>query len=57
MNHAIEVCMTARESGDRLSWKTPIELTKDSEGVENNVVNVYDELSYQEIIGFGSSIT
>ncbi len=57
MNRIVDVYLTARESGDRLSRKAPIELVRDSEGIENNVVNIYDELSYQEIIGFGGAFT
>ncbi|RKP48883.1 glucosylceramidase [Cohnella endophytica] len=53
----IRVIQTEQHSGDRLTEKAPLTLQPDSKGVENQLLNVYDDLEYQRIIGFGGAIT
>ncbi|TCW35225.1 glucosylceramidase [Thermohydrogenium kirishiense] len=55
--NAIRVIMTARDTSDRLSIKDNIAFQDDIYGVENNVINIYDDIEYQEIIGFGGAFT
>lgn len=57
MNHTIETYVTSRDSGDRLSRKAPGAFKEDRDGIENNLVNVYDDVTYQDIIGFGGAFT
>ena len=41
-----------------LFWKESILNTKPySEKIENNVINIYPEITYQSIIGFGGAFT
>lgn len=53
----IQVFLTASETGDRLAQKEPLYLEPDVREEEMNVVNVYDDVKYQEIIGFGGAFT
>lgn len=53
----IRVIQTSQASPDRLTEKAPVYLRKDEAGVENQLINVYDEVEYQEILGFGGAIT
>ncbi len=57
MSQPIEMYLSARDSSDRLSRRSPLAFRPDASGIENKVVNVYDEVSFQEIIGFGGAFT
>ncbi|THF72572.1 glycoside hydrolase family 30 protein [Cohnella fermenti] len=54
---AIRIIQTSQSTGHRLSELDPSAFRPDSEGVENELINVYDDISYQEILGFGGAIT
>lgn len=45
------------QAGDRLTELTPTAFRPDANEVENQLINIYDDISYQEIIGFGGAIT
>ncbi|RUS42863.1 glycoside hydrolase family 30 beta sandwich domain-containing protein [Cohnella sp. AR92] len=45
------------QAGDRLTELAPTAFRPDANEVENQLINVYDDISYQEIIGFGGAIT
>ncbi|HPT79242.1 MAG TPA: glycoside hydrolase family 30 protein [Candidatus Atribacteria bacterium] len=53
----IKVYQTARDTDDRLSRKDDLCFAPDAEGQELQVINVYDDVEYQEIIGFGGAFT
>ncbi|RED63213.1 glycoside hydrolase family 30 protein [Cohnella lupini] len=53
----IRVIQTSQGSSDRLTEKAPLYFRKDEKGVENQLINVYDDVEYQEILGFGGAIT
>ncbi|WP_239617764.1 glycoside hydrolase family 30 protein [Cohnella mopanensis] len=53
----IRLIQTEQKSQDRLTEKTSLSFHADEHGVENQLINVYDDLTYQEIIGFGGAIT
>ena len=56
-SRTIKVIQTERTSGDRLSEKASLSFRADDTGVENTLINVYDDLAYQTIVGFGGAIT
>ncbi|WP_256761665.1 glycoside hydrolase family 30 beta sandwich domain-containing protein [Cohnella sp. WQ 127256] len=53
----IRMIQTEKNSQDRLTEKATISFHRDEQGVENQLINIYDDLTYQEIIGFGGAIT
>jgi glucosylceramidase len=53
----IDVFVTSRDTTDRLAHKEPLFFRDDVEETEFAVVNVYDEVRYQEWIGFGGAFT
>ncbi|MBO9600099.1 MAG: glucosylceramidase, partial [Cohnella sp.] len=53
----VRVIQTSQGSTDRLTEKEAIVLRDDARGIENQLINVYDDVRYQEIIGFGGAIT
>ncbi len=57
MNPTMEVYLTARDTGDRLARKEAIRFQDDPSGTENHLVNVYDDVTYQEVTGFGGAFT
>ena len=57
MSRTIKVIQTARDTGDRLTQKADVVFKADTHGVENNVVNIYPEVEYQDIEGFGGAFT
>ncbi|EFM10078.1 Glucosylceramidase [Paenibacillus curdlanolyticus YK9] len=56
-NRTIRMIQTSQGSEDRLTEVAPITLVDDAKGVENQLINVYDDVEYQQIIGFGGAIT
>lgn len=56
-NNSINVFQTAKDTKDRLSKKDSLKFSKDTDGVEEKIINVYDEVEYQEILGFGGAFT
>lgn len=57
MNRTIRLIQTAKETGDRLTEKQALTFQTDPNGVENELINVYDDVEYQEILGFGGALT
>jgi glucosylceramidase len=56
----IRVIETHMESDAKLRELEPICFTKDKEGPdghESKILNIYDEVQYQEILGFGGAFT
>ncbi len=53
----VRVIQTSQDSSDRLTEKEAIVLRDDAKGIENQLINIYDDVQYQEIIGFGGAIT
>lgn len=53
----IKVIRTSKNSFDKLAEKEDILFTKEEKNVEFNVVNIYDDVEFQEIVGFGGAIT
>ena len=53
----IQVFQTAKDTNDLLSPKDPLFFAPDTKEVEERVINVYDDVEYQEIIGFGGAFT
>ncbi len=53
----IEVVMTARDTYDRLSVKDDVVFKEDTSETERNIINIYDDIKYQEIVGFGGAFT
>jgi len=57
MKNAIKVVLTSEKTSDRLSEKKSVKFKSDAKGVENNVINVFPEVAYQKIEGFGGALT
>lgn len=57
MNRTIRLIQTAKETSDRLTEKQALTFQPDPNGVENELINVYDDVEYQEILGFGGALT
>jgi glucosylceramidase len=53
----IRTIQTSQGNQDRLTEIAPLELREDKAGVENQIINVYEDVEYQSIIGFGGAIT
>ncbi|KGE16539.1 glycoside hydrolase family 30 protein [Paenibacillus wynnii] len=58
MNEGIvRVIQTAKDTEDRLTEKTSISFSPDSAEKEMELINIYEDLEYQEIEGFGGALT
>ncbi len=55
--NSVKVFQTAYATGDRLTRKADVLFQPDPEGIENELVIIYEELQYQEIEGFGGAFT
>lgn len=53
----IKVILTAKDTGDRFAEKETLYFQPDVNEVEMHVINVYDDVEYQEILGFGGAFT
>ncbi|WP_438445991.1 glycoside hydrolase family 30 protein [Gorillibacterium sp. sgz5001074] len=55
----IRVYQTARDNGDRLTEKAPVAFVSDPSSweQESSLINVYEDVEYQEIEGFGGAFT
>jgi len=53
----IKLIQTSQGSDDRLTEKPALAFRSDELGVENKVINIYDDVRFQEIVGFGGAIT
>ncbi|GFN31605.1 glycoside hydrolase family 30 protein [Paenibacillus xylaniclasticus] len=56
-SRTIRIIQTSQGTEDRLTEKASIELHDDVRGIENQIINVYDDIEFQTIIGFGGAIT
>jgi len=56
-NKKIRVIQTAKYSEDRLSEKEEAFFKEDTKGRESHLINIYDDMKYQEIEGFGGALT
>lgn len=56
MDKGIKVINTSMNTAERLTKKNDLSFTKD-EGEESNVINIYDDVVYQRIEGFGGAFT
>lgn len=54
---SIRVWQTARDTSDRLTETAPLTWTPDVDGRENQLINLYEDLEYQMIEGFGGALT
>ncbi|MDD5705482.1 MAG: glycoside hydrolase family 30 protein [Kiritimatiellae bacterium] len=57
MSRRIRVILTSQKTSDRLSEKKGVAFKKDIKGVELQVINIFPEVAYQEIEGFGGALT
>lgn len=57
MENNIRIFLSARDTGDRLAEKPPLSFQDDLQGIEYPVINVYEDVEYQKIIGFGGAFT
>ncbi len=53
----VRVIQTARYTGDRLTEQAPVVWTPDADEAENKLFNLYPDVQYQEIEGFGGAFT
>jgi glucosylceramidase len=53
----IRVIQSARDTQDRLTEKPPLTFVPDTDGRENQLINLYEDVTYQEIEGFGGALT
>ncbi len=56
-NETIRVILTARDTGDHLARQEDLRFVPDESGQENALINVYPDVAYQEIEGFGGAFT
>lgn len=54
---SIRVIQTAKETGDLLAEQAALSFREDANGTENHLINVYEDVEYQEIEGFGGAFT
>lgn len=60
MERRVKVYLTDIRNGRRFSEETPLVFKADkpgNDGNEGHVLNVYDQVKYQEILGFGGAFT
>ncbi|GGH36708.1 glycoside hydrolase family 30 protein [Paenibacillus segetis] len=55
--HKVRVIQTAQGTADRLTEQEALTFTPDLDERENQLINIYDDIEYQEIIGFGGALT
>lgn len=53
----IVLVQTARDTGDRLTRKEDVFFRPDDRGLEHKLINIHDNVLYQEIEGFGGAFT
>lgn len=56
-NRPIRLIQTVKNSGDRLTEKPGLAFREDTDGCENHLINIYEDLKYQEFEGFGGAFT
>lgn len=53
----IKVIQTCKDTDDRLTVKESAQFSSEADQEESPFINVYDDLEYQEIMGFGGAFT
>jgi len=53
----VNIFLTAKDTKNRLTRQNPINFHEDVNEEERNIINIYDDVAYQEIIGFGGAFT
>jgi glucosylceramidase len=53
----LKVIVTAKDTDDRLQLKSSVKFEQDLDGCENGLINIYEDVIYQEIEGFGGAFT
>lgn len=53
----MKIITTYYENNKKVTYISECEFTKDENGIENDVVNLYPEIEYQTLLGFGGAIT
>ncbi|WP_127532928.1 glycoside hydrolase family 30 protein [Paenibacillus kobensis] len=53
----IRIIQTSQGTQDRMTETASLELLDDVQGIENKIINVYDDIEFQSILGFGGAIT
>jgi glucosylceramidase len=56
-SHQLTVFSTAHDSGEYVTPKEPLFFFDDPRNTEQYLINVYDEVKYQEFLGFGGAFT
>ena len=57
MKNSIRVIETCRDTGDRLSEKRSKKFRIDAQEQENKLINIYSDIKYQTVEGFGGAFT
>ena len=57
MPNTIKVFVTAQQNEDRIESKSQVEFRPDNVGLETELINIYDDVRYQEFLGFGGAFT
>ncbi|QJC53864.1 glycoside hydrolase family 30 protein [Paenibacillus albicereus] len=53
----IRLVQTAKDTGERLAERPELSFRDDESGHENHLINIYDDIAYQTIEGFGGALT
>lgn len=53
----VRLIQTAKDTADRLAEKASLTFQPDEKGTENHLINIYDDVRYQTVIGFGGALT
>jgi glucosylceramidase len=53
----IRIFLTARNTADRLTEQAPLSFEPDLRGVENELINVFEDVEFQTVQGFGGAFT
>lgn len=56
-NNTVRVIQTAKDTDDRLTEKASLTFVPDADGREMQLINIYEDIEYQEIEGFGGALT
>lgn len=56
MRKTVKVYVTAKDTGERMNGRNPLAFENDS-GKEHNIINIYDDIVFQKITGFGAAFT
>ncbi|HEY5561661.1 MAG TPA: glycoside hydrolase family 30 protein [Clostridiaceae bacterium] len=57
MNNIIQVYITSKNTKDRLTKQEPHFFSQDKNEIEAKLLKIYEDVTYQEILGFGGAFT